>query len=142
MKIIAIHSYIRLFIALVFLSLPNFSEAADWRKVGYGTIEDAAKFDVYVDTDSIIEIGDNIRFWQGHVFYAVQPLPTGGEYVRISIERVVNCAQSSDSNVQAIFYGRDNSIIHEYKDDIHLEPAGPDTIRLGVLRFVCEYKKN
>ena len=142
MKIISMRSYIRLFAALVFLSLPIFAGADEWRKIGYGTLEDGAKFDVYVDTDSIIEIGDKVRFWQGHVFYKEQPLPSGGRYMRVSIERVVDCAGNSDSNVQAIFYGRDGSVVYNYKDDIQLEPLGPDTIRQSVRQFVCAYRKN
>lgn len=121
---------------------PFMARGAEWRQVGYGTLEDKTRFDVYVDTDSILDIGGKVRFWQGHVFYSVQPLPTGGGYMRVNIERVVDCAHSSDSNIRAIFYGGDDTVLQNYEEDILLKPVGSDTIRQGVLRFVCEYEKN
>ncbi len=123
------------------LLVPAYSvQAAEWEQVGYGTLQDNSRFDVYVDTRTIVHIGDIVRFWQGHVFYKEQQLPSGALYMRVSIERQGNCAEKTDKNIQAIFYARDGSVIKNYKEENALKSAGPDTIRSEVLEFVCAYK--
>lgn len=131
---------IGLLLIMIYLHAPFEARAAEWEKVGYGTLQDNGRFDVYVDTATVVRIGDTVRFWQGHVFYKEQQLPSGVPYMRVSIERQGNCTEKTDKNIQAIFYARDGSVIKNYKDDSASKPACPDTIRSEVLNFVCAYK--
>jgi len=127
-------------LAALFLVPAHFVEASDWNQIGYGTLQDKSRFDVYVDTRTVIRIGDKVRFWQGHVFYTERQLPSGASYMRVSIERQGDCVEKSDKNIQAIFYARDGSVIKNYDEDNAVKPAGPGTIRREVLEFVCTYK--
>lgn len=131
---------VSLLLASVLLIQAYSVQAAEWEQVGYGTLQDQSRFDVYVDTRTIVHIGDIVRFWQGHVFYKDQPLPSGAAYMRVSIERQGNCAEKTGKNLQAMFYARDGSVIKNYKEENALKPAGPDTIGSEVLEFVCAYK--
>ena len=133
-------SAIGLLLVMTYLSAPFEAQAAQWEQVGYGTLQDGSRFDVYVDTLTIVRIGDTVRFWQGHVFYKEQELPSGAPYMRVSIERQGNCAEKADKNIQAIFYARNGSVVKNYTEDEALKPAGTDTIRSEVLNFVCAYK--
>jgi surface-adhesin protein E len=129
-----------LLLVSMFLVSATSVQAADWEQVGYGTLQSGSRFDVYVDTRTILHIGDKVRFWQGHVFYTEQQLPSGAPYMRVSIEREGDCVEKSDKSLQAIFYARDGSVLKNYNEGNALKPAGPDTIRRQVLEFVCTYK--
>lgn len=127
----------------VFLA-PLGARSVEWKSLGFGTLNGSAKFNVFVDTESIQKEGGRVRFWQGHVFYAPQPLPSGKTYVRVSILRVVNCPDNSDSSAEAVFYGADGSIVERYSASgkAQFSPVSPDTTSGAVLQFVCDYGKS
>ena len=129
-----------LFYVAVLLVLASSLKAQEWQQIGYGTLDENTRFDVYVDTRTILHVGDRVRFWQGHVFHSEQPLPEGASYMRVSIEREGDCAERSDRNVRAIFYAKDGSVAQNYSEDGVMKPTGKDTIRARVLEFVCSYK--
>ena len=133
-------SAVSVLLAALFLVPAHSVEASDWEQIGYGTLQDDSRFDVYVDTRTIVRIGDKARFWQGHVFHSEQPLPSGASYMRVSIERQGDCVEKSGKNIQAIFYAGDGSVIKNYNEDNALKPASQDTIGREVLEFVCAYK--
>lgn len=134
-------SAVSLLFAAVFL-VPAYSvEASDWKQIGYGTLQGGSRFDVYVDTRTILHIGDKVRFWQGHVFHTEQPLPSGSRYMRVSIEREGDCVEKSDKSLQAIFYARDGSVVYNYSGNNTLKPASPDSVSLEALEFACTYNK-
>ena len=115
--------------------------AAAWQPIGFGAGGDSSKFRVFVDTDSIQAFGGKVRFWQGHVFNDEQPLPSGKSYIRVSISRVVDCNEISDSTLEAIFYGAGGDIVDKYGTQgvMRFHPVKPDTVSSEVLNFVCDY---
>lgn len=128
--------------ALFFL-MSSGARAVVWRPIGFGTQGDSSKFRVFIDTDSIQVFGGKVRFWQGHVFYEEQPLPSGKSFIRVSISRVVDCDAMSDSNLEAVFYGPSGDIVDNYgtQGAMQFHPVKPDTISSAVLNFVCDYAK-
>jgi surface-adhesin protein E len=114
---------------------------AAWQPVGFGTMGDSTRFRVFVDTGSIQAYGEKVRFWQGHVFFDEQPLPSGASFIRVSISRVVDCVQRSDSNLEAIFYGPAGEIVYKYtaQGAMRFDTVKPDTISSAVLHYVCDY---
>ena len=137
----SILSAVGLIVSVVLLFSANPLRAQEWDKVGYGSLGQDGRFDVYVDTRTILRVGDKVRFWQGHVFYSEQKLPSGAGYMRVSIEREGDCKEMSDASLQAIFYARDGSMVTNYSGDSAHKPSGSDTIRRRALEFVCNYKK-
>lgn len=129
-------------ISLLAVSAPR-GLAVKWQSVGYGTLEDSSRFDVFVDTESIRTVDGKTRFWQGHVFYEEQPLPTGKSFIRITIGKTVDCATRSDSNVEAVFYGTDGAVVDRYDSEgmSQLKPVIPETISSAVLDYVCALGK-
>ena len=127
-------------IALLMTQL-NLAHAADWQQIGYGTLE-GQRFDVYVDPGTVLRVGDKVRFWQGHVFYGDQVLPSGVRYMRVSIEREGNCVEKTGRNLQAIFYGRDGSMVFNYTVDDTLETSSPDSINIKAVQFACAYSNS
>lgn len=117
--------------------------AVKWEPVGYGTLEDSSRFDVFVDIESVRTADGKIRFWQGHVFYEEQPLPTGKSFIRVTIGKTVDCASRSDSNVEAVFYGADGAVVDKYDSEgiSRLKPVIPETISSAVLDYVCALGK-
>lgn len=117
------------------------SAGAAWQPVGLGTMGDSTRFRVFVDTGSIQTYGEKVRFWQGHVFFDEKPLPSGASFVRVSISRVVDCVQRSDSNLEAIFYGSAGEIVYKYtaQGAMRFDTVKPDTISAAVLHYVCDY---
>jgi Surface-adhesin protein E len=117
--------------------------AAAWQPIGYGTggVGCSSKFRIFIDTDTIQAFGGKVRFWQGHVFNREQPLPSGKSYIRVSISRVVDCNEISDSTIEAIFYGADGDIVDRYgtRGVMQFHPVKPDTVSSEVLNFVCDY---
>jgi Surface-adhesin protein E len=126
--------------ALIFLASSGVRAAA-WQPIGIGADGNSSKFRVYVDTDSIQAFGGKVRFWQGHVFYDEQPLPSGKSYIRVSISRVVDCNDLSDSTLEAVFYGEGGDIVDNYGTQgvMQFRPVKPDTVSSEVLTFVCDY---
>ncbi|MEW6145404.1 MAG: surface-adhesin E family protein [Thermodesulfobacteriota bacterium] len=122
------------------LSAASGARAVVWRPIGFGTMGDS-RFRVFVDTESIESYGGKVRFWQGHVFYEEQPLPSGASFVRVSISRVVDCDQRSDSNLEAIFYGPSGDVVDKYgtQGAMQFNTVKPDTISEAVLNYVCDY---
>jgi len=121
------------------------ARAVIWQPIGFGTMGDSSRFRVFVDTESLQSYGGKVRFWQGHVFYEEQPLPSGSSFVRVSISRVVDCDERSDSTLEAIFYGPAGDIVDKYgtQGAMRFDPVKPDTISEAVLNYVCDYvKKN
>lgn len=118
--------------------------AAGWQPVGFGTMSDSTRFRVFVDTGSIQKYGEKVRFWQGHVFFDEQHLPSGASFIRVSISRVVDCVQRSDSNIEAIFYGPSGDIVYKYAATgaMKFDTVKPDTISAAVLYYVCDYVEN
>lgn len=112
-----------------------------WQPVGFGTMSDSTRFRVFVDTGSIQNFGGKVRFWQGHVFFDEQRLPSGASFIRVSISRVVDCVQRSDSNIEAIFYGPSGQIVYKYTSQggMDFDTVKPDTISAAVLHYVCDY---
>ncbi len=134
-----------LLIAAFLLLLPPLGAGSvEWRSLGYGTLKDSARFNVFVDTETIKDENGKVRFWQGHVFYTQQPLPSGKTYIRVSILRVVDCRDNTDSTSEAVFYGADGSIVDRYSagGQARFSPVGPDTISDAVLKFVCNSGKS
>ncbi|MFI5324337.1 MAG: surface-adhesin E family protein [Thermodesulfobacteriota bacterium] len=115
--------------------------AAAWQPIGFGTQGGSSKFRVFVDTDSIQVFGGKVRFWQGHVFYDEQTLPSGKAYIRVSISRVVDCNDLSDSTLEAVFYGASGDIVDKYGTQgvMQFHLVKPDTVSGEVLKFVCDY---
>jgi len=125
---------------LVLFVAPLYSEAVEWAAVGYGTMPDSTKFNVFIDTDSIKEASGQMNFWQGHVFSSAQPLPNGNSYLRISILRSVNCSANTDGSLEAVFYGADGSIVDSYsvtERKLTENPVEEGTISDAVMKFVC-----
>lgn len=114
--------------------------SVEWTPVGFGTLEDSSRFDVFIDTDSVRTVDGKTRFWQGHVFYEEQPLPSGKSYIRITIGKAVDCASRTDSNVEAVFYAPDGSVVDNYSAGAasDFKPVVPATISEAVLGFVCD----
>jgi len=114
--------------------------SVEWTPVGYGTLEDSSRFDVFIDTQSIRTVDGKTKFWQGHVFYEEQPLPSGKSYIRVTIGKAVDCATRTDSNVEAVFYAPDGSVADNYTPGSASEfkPVVPETISEAVLGFVCD----
>ena len=112
----------------------------EWMPIGYGTLEDSSRFDVFIDTDSVRTVNGKTRFWQGHVFYEEQPLPSGKSYIRVTIGKSVDCASRTDSNVEAVFYAPDGSVVDNYSAGAASEfkPVVPATISEAVLGYVCD----
>lgn len=115
--------------------------AVVWQPIGFGTLGDSSRFRIFIDTETIESYGGKVRFWQGHVFYEEQPLPSGASYVRVSISRVVDCDQRTDSNLEAVFYGPGGDIVDKYGTPgaMQFQPVKPDTISEAVLNYVCDY---
>ncbi len=116
------------------------ARSVEWTPIGYGTLEDSSRFDVFIDTESIKTVDGKTRFWQGHVFYEEQPLPSGKSYIRITIGKAVDCATRTDSNLEAVFYAPDGSIVDNYSAGgaSEFKPVVPETISEAVLGFVCD----
>ena len=114
---------------------------ASWQPVGFGTMSDSTRFRVFVDTGSIQNFGEKVRFWQGHVFFDEQHLPSGAPFIRISISRVVDCVQRSDTNLEAIFYNPSGEIVYKYSASggMKFDSVKADTISAAVLHYVCDY---
>lgn len=127
-----------LFAGALLITQAYVAGASDWQKIGYGTLE-GQKFDVYVDPGTVLRVGDKVRFWQGHVFYSGQSLPSGVSYKRVSIEREGDCAENTSRNLQAIFYGTDGSMVFNYTVDDTLDASPPDTINMKAVQFACSY---
>lgn len=127
--------------AVFVLMSPIGGGSVEWTSLGYGTLDNSARFNVFVDTDSIRNEDGKVKFWQGHVFYTPQPLPSGKSYVRVSILRVANCPDNSDSTMEAVFYGEDGSIVERYTalGEAQFNPVIPGTTSGAVLQFVCDY---
>ena len=125
----------------LFFSQVQLTLAADWQQIGYGTLQ-GQRFDVYVDPGTVLRVGDKVRFWQGHVFYGDQELPSGVRYMRVSIEREGNCVEKTGRNLQAIFYGRDGSMVYNYTVDDTLETSSPDSINIKAVQFACAYSNS
>lgn len=125
---------------LVSLSWGLAARSVEWTPIGYGTLDDSSRFDVFIDTGSIKTVAGKTRFWQGHVFYEEQPLPSGKSYVRITIGKAVDCAAGTDSNLEAVFYAPDGSIVDNYSSGgaSGFKPVIPETISGAVLGFVCD----
>lgn len=123
------------------LSASAGTAGAAWQPVGFGTMNDSTRFRVLVDTGSIQTYGGKVRFWQGHVFYDEQHLPSGASFIRVSISRVVDCVQRSDSNLEAIFYGPSGDMVYKYTSQgaMQFDTVKPDTISAAVLHYVCDY---
>lgn len=115
--------------------------ASDWQQIGYGTL-DGVRFDVYVDPKTVLRVGDKVRFWQGHVFYIDQTLPSGSRYMRVSIEREGDCAQNTGRNLQAIFYGRDGSMVYNHTLDDSHKQSSPDSIDIKAVQLACYFSKS
>ncbi|HML96072.1 MAG TPA: hypothetical protein PKC29_11665 [Thermodesulfobacteriota bacterium] len=134
--------FARILFAAVIISLSwgPAARSVEWTPVGYGTLDDSSRFDVFIDTGSIKTEGGKTRFWQGHVFYEEQPLPSGKSYIRITIGRAVDCATGTDSNLEAVFYAPDGSIVDNYSAGgaSEFKPVIPETISEAVLGFVCD----
>lgn len=115
------------------------ARSVEWTPIGYGTLEDSSRFDVFIDTQSIRTVNGKTRFWQGHVFYEEQTLPSGKSYIRVTIGKSVDCASRTDSNVEAVFYAPDGSVVDNYTAGAasELKPVVPETISEAVLGFVC-----
>ncbi len=119
--------------------------AVVWQPIGFGTMGDSSRFRIFVDTETIQGFGGKVRFWQGHVFFEEQALPSGASFVRVSISRVVDCEERADSNLEAVFYGPGGEIVEKYAGQgvMQFQPVKPDTISDAVLNYVCGYvKKN
>lgn len=133
---------VRILFLVACLSASGASNAlsVEWTRVGYGTLEDSSRFDVFIDTQSVRTVNGKTRFWQGHVFYEEQPLPSGKSYIRITIGKAVDCASRTDSNVEAVFYAPDGSVVDNYTAGAASEfkPVVPETISEAVLGFVCD----
>lgn len=113
------------------------AQASEWRQLGYGTLN-GVRFDVYIDSKATLRVGDQVRFWQGHVFYADQQLPSGAGYIRVSIEREGGCEQKSAKTLRALFYSRDGSVVYDYGgDSTGNKPVSPDTIDTKALEYAC-----
>lgn len=136
------NDYYRILFAAVLLSLSWGSavRSVEWTPIGYGTLEDSSRFDVFIDTESVRTVDGKVKFWQGHVFYEEQPLPSGKSYVRITIGKAVDCATRTDSNVEAVFYAPDGSIVDSYSAGgaSEFKPVVSETISEAVLGFVCD----
>jgi hypothetical protein len=121
------------------------ADAVVWQPIGFGTMGDSTRFRVFVDTETIQSYGGKVRFWQGHVFYEEQSLPSGASFVRVSISRAADCDDRSDTNLEAVFYGPGGEIVDKYGTlgAMQFSPVKPDTLSEAVLNFVCDYvKKN
>ena len=125
--------------ALLSTSFGSAARSVEWTPIGYGTLEDSSRFDVFIDTESVRTVNGKTRFWQGHVFYEEQPLPSGKSYIRITIGKAVDCTSRTDSNVEAVFYAPDGSVVDNYTAGAASEfkPVVPETISEAVLGFVC-----
>ncbi len=126
--------------ALLSTSFGSAARSVEWTPIGYGTLEDSSRFDVFIDTDSVrTTVDGKTKFWQGHVFYEEQPLPSGKSYIRITIGKAVDCASRTDSNVEAVFYAPDGSVVDNYTAGAAsvFKPVVPETISEAVLGFVC-----
>lgn len=130
-----------LILIAIFFIMPSLANASDWQQIGYGTLN-GTRFDVYVDPKSVLRVGDKVRFWQGHVFYIDQTLPSGVRYMRVSIEREGNCAENTGRSLQAIFYGRDGSMVYNYTADDSHKQASPGSIDVKAVQFACAYSKS
>lgn len=130
--------------AVLIIMSPVQSGSVEWKLLGYGTLDNSARFDVFIDTQSIESLNRNIRFWEGHVFYSEQHLPSGGSYTRVSILRIVDCTEKSDSNLEAVFYGSDGSVLDRFAANAgaELKPVEPGTTSGAVLQFVCDYHRD
>ena len=124
----------------VFLAASG-ADAVVWQPIGFGTMGDSTRFRVFVDTETIQSFGGKVRFWQGHVFYEEQSLPSGAAFVRVSIARVVDCDERADTNLEAIFYGPGGDIVDKYgtRGAMQFSPVKPDTLSEAVLNYVCDY---
>lgn len=133
-----------IFTAALIIMTPFVSGSVEWKLLGYGTLDNSARFGVYIDTESIGSFDGNIGFWEGHVFYSEQLLPSGVSYVRVSILRIVDCKAKSDSNLEAVFYGSDGSIVDRFRAQggAELKPVDTGTISSAVLEFVCDYNSD
>ena len=132
-----------LLVSCLILFATSGAGAVAWKPLGYGSLNGLEKFSVFVDTDSIHHEHGKVRFWQGHVFYSEQALLSGKTYVRVSIERVVDCAANTDSTLEAIFYGTDGSIVDRYsaEGDARFNTVTPSSISGAVYNFICGLKK-
>lgn len=127
--------------SMLILFISSGARATAWQPVGLGSGNGSSKFRVFVDTDSIQAFGGKVRFWQGHVFFDEQQLPSGKSYIRVSISRVVDCNDLSDSTLEAIFYGTGGEIVDNFGTNgmMRFHPMRHNTVSSEVLKFVCEY---
>lgn len=121
------------------------SEAAEWVPIGRGVLDSSGTFDVLVDKDTIERSGEDVQFWQAHVFYALQTLPEGRTYLRVLIRRRINCSDGSFLNTDAIFYDSEGNVVDNYKN-FNIEPsdnpAPPGTVSEAVKNYICEKDEN
>jgi len=122
----------------LFIAASN-ADAVSWKSVGSGSLKGLEKFEVFIDTDSIRRENGKVTFWQGHVFYSEQTLPAGKTYVRVSMERVVDCASDTASTLEAVFYGADGSIVDRYAAgrDVKFDTVSPGSISGAVFNYIC-----
>jgi hypothetical protein len=122
----------------LFIAASN-ADAVSWKSVGSGSLKGIEKFDVFIDTDSIRRENGKVTFWQGHVFYSEQTLPTGKPYVRVSMERVVDCTTNTASTLEAVFYGSDGSIVDRYAAgrDVKFDTVSAGSISGAVFNYIC-----
>lgn len=114
--------------------------AAEWTAVGKGELNGSGSFDVLIDRETIERKGEDVRFWQAHVFYRPQTLPSGQTYVRVLIRRKIDCGEKSESNMEAIFYDSDGNVVDNYmnfKKEPSLKPADAGTVGEAVINFIC-----
>ena len=117
------------------------ADAVSWKSLGSGSLKGIEKFDVYIDTDNIRRENGKLTFWQGHVFYSEQTLPTGKPSVRVSMESVVDCASNTASTLEAEFYGSDGSIVDRYAAgrDVKFDTVSPGSISGVVFNYICGF---
>lgn len=125
--------------SLLILLVPSHAGATAWKSLGYGSLNGIEKFNVFIDTDSIHRENGRVTFWQGHVFYSEQTLPSGKAYIRVSIERTVDCTANTDSTVEAVFYGADGSVVDRYSagGDTGFNAVTPGSISGAVYDYIC-----
>jgi hypothetical protein len=68
---------------MLILFITSGARAAARQPVGFGSGNGSSKFRVFIYTDSIQATGRKVRYWQGHVFYDKQQLPSGESYMRV-----------------------------------------------------------
>lgn len=106
---------IGIYLLITLQVVPVNSNSADWKYLGFSTIEKNSIFYIFIDKKTEKTSDGYLKIKQKHIFNQQQTLTDGITYKAVEFERHLDCSQKTIATVMATFMTENGKIIESYK---------------------------